>query len=403
MLSCAVTRASSLLSGPWNLKLLYLCYYMGTGAYFPYLALYLKAIHLDGVQIGLVASVSPLAGVALQPLWGIVSDRYGWRKPLVNVALFVAAVMAPLIALAHSFTALLPLVIAFAVALSPVVPLSDATTLEWLRRHGGSYGSVRLYGSLGFLITSLLVGPFYGGRGILILFPLYGLFLAGSFLVSLTAPRQQGTVGLARGEGIGSLLRDRTVLAFLLLGTLAYGTYAAYNTFFALYLRGLGAGTSVVGLAAGLASLSELPVMALAGWIMARVGVKPLLLAGLSAALVRWLAYALLRDYHVVIFFNLLHGLSFAGFYVAGVTFIDGWVPAHLRATGQTLFNGATFGLGTVLGTNLFGVLYDHLQAGGMFLTAAVLCAAAIAGLAVLMPNAAAPAHQSSTKEAAAS
>jgi PPP family 3-phenylpropionic acid transporter len=86
------------------------------------------------------------------------------------------------------------------------------------------------------------------------------------------------------------VLQDRVVVLFLALAVVGYGTYAAYNTFFALYLQGLGAGTGVVGLAAGLASLSELPVMALAGRIMARVGIKRLLLAGLGAAALRWLA-----------------------------------------------------------------------------------------------------------------
>ena len=369
------------------MKLFYLWYFMGAGIYFPYLGLYLRAIRLNGAQIGLVASTAPLAGVLLQPLWGLLSDRYGWRKPLLTRSLLAAALIAPAVALAHSFGALLPLFIALAMALSPVVPLSDATTLEAIRRHGGSYGAVRIYGSLGYLLASLTIGLFYRGQHILLLFPLYGLLLFGTCLVSLSAPRQEDTVQLARGTGLGTVLRDRVVVLFLALAVLGYGTYAAYNTFFALYLKGLGAGTGVVGLAAGLASLSELPVMALAGRIMERVSVKPLLLAGLGAATLRWLAYGLSNDYRVALAFSLLHGLSFAGFYVAGVTFIDRRVPPHLRSTGQTLFNGATFGLGSVAGSNLFGVLFDQLHGGGMYLVAATLCALSVVGLALFLPN----------------
>ena len=76
-----------------------------------------------------------------------------------------------------------------------------------------------------------------------------------------------------------------------------------------------------------------------------------------------------------------------AGFYVAGVTFIDRRVPPHLRSTGQTLFNGATFGLGSVAGSNLFGVLFDQLHPGGMYLVAATLCALSVVGLALFLPN----------------
>jgi PPP family 3-phenylpropionic acid transporter len=382
-----VRRTTAWLAGPWSLKFLYLWYFIATGIYSPYLGLYLRAIRLDGAQIGLVASMAPLAGVLLQPLWGTLSDRLGWRRPLLSLALLAAALIAPAVALAHTFAALLLLVIALAVAISPAVPLADATTLEWIGRHGGSYGAVRIYGSLGYLLASLGVGLFYRGRHILLLFPLYGFLLFGTCLVSLAAPRQGEAVHLAHGEGLGTVLQDRVVVLFLALAVVGYGTYAAYNTFFALYLKGLGAGTDVVGLAAGLASLSELPVMALAGRIMARVGIKPLLLAGLGAAALRWLAYGLLHDYRVALAFGLLHGLSFAGFYVAGVTFIDRRVPEHLRSTGQTLFFGATFGLGSVAGSNLFGVLFDHLHAGGMYLVAAALCALSVGGLALFLPN----------------
>lgn len=369
------------------MKLFYLCFFMATGAYSPYLGLYLQAVHLDGVQIGVVASVVPLVAVGLQPLWGALSDRYGWRKRMLNLALLGAAVMAPLVALAHSFVALLPLFILLAVALSPVTPLSDATTLEWLRRHGGSYGSVRVYGSLGYLLLSLASGSLYGDGRILWLFPLYGALLCLTFVVSLAAPRQEDMPTRVHGEGLGAVLGDRVVLVFLALAVLGYGTYTAYNTFFALYLKSLGAGTGVVGISAAVATASELPVMILAGPIMSRLGVKPLLLAGLGAAATRWVAYALVHDYRVAVAFGLLHGLSFAGFYVAGITFIDQRVPARLRATGQTLFNGATFGLGSVAGANLFGFLFDRLHPHGMFAVAALLCIASIIGLAVLMPN----------------
>ena len=368
----------------WNLKSFYLCYFIAVGIYSPYLGLYFRAIHLDGVQIGLVASLVPLAGVLLPPLWGTLSDRYRWRKRLINGALLAAALIAPAVVLAHSFAVLLVLIVLLAIALSPAVPLSDATTMETVRPRGGSYGGVRVFGSLGYLIASLAAGAVYAGNRIAVLFPLYGALLFITFLVSLAMPRQGDTVQLTRGEGIGALLRNRVVLVFLILALVGYGTAAAYSTFFALYLRSLGAGTGIVGIGAAIASLSELPVMALSGRIMARVGVKPLLLVSLGVAVLRWGAYGLTHDYHIALAFGLLHGITFAGFYTAGVTFMDRHVPASLRSTGQAVFNGATFGLGTMLGSNLFGVLFDRLGPNGMFLVASAICAVATVGMALL-------------------
>ncbi len=377
----------SWMAGPWSMKQFYFWFYVATGIYSPYAGLYLQAIHLDGARIGFIASLAPIAGVAFPPLWGILSDRFGLRKKVLIVALLVAAITAPIVPLAGSFVSLILLVALLAFVLSPVVPLADSTTLEWLRRNGGSYGPVRFYGSLGFLCSSLIAGQFLGGRHILDLFPIYGAFLFCTFLVSLGIPTQDRGVRLARGEGIPSVLRDRKVLLFLLCAALGYGTFAAYNTFFGLYMQGLGAGTGVIGVAAGLATLSELPVMALAGWAIRRIGVKPLIIAALVSDIVRWSAYALLHDYRLALLFQPLHGLGFAGFYVAGVTFIEHRVPVQLRATGQTLFNAALFGLGSVVGSNLFGHLYDHVHASGMFTAAALICVPALLGLAWCVPS----------------
>ena len=372
------------------MKLVYLWYYLGAGVYLTYVALYLRSIHLSGVEIGLLTSMVPLAGVVFQPVWGLLSDRYRWRKQLLALSLLSSALIAPGIALAHSFASLFVLVVALAVALSPTIPLSDATTLEWLAEHGGSYGAVRIYGSIGFLVGSISAGRLLAVEGIHVLFPLYAFFLAGTFLVSLTAPVQSRQYACSPGGHHGSfraVLSDRIVVGFLALAGLGYATFAAYNTFFALYLHGIGASTTMIGLAVGAASVSELPVMALSGRVIARFGVKPLLLAGLGAAATRWLFYGLLHDYRLVLVFQLLHGLSFAGFYVAGVTYIDREVPAHLRSTGQTLFYGATFGVGTVAGANVFGALFDHVHAQGIFLIAAGICAVTLAGMVVYLPS----------------
>jgi len=134
------------------MKAFYLCYFVAVATYTPYLSLYLRAIHLNGSQIGLIASLSPLVGVVLPPFWGTLSDRFGWRKRLLSLSLLVVALVAPTVALAHTFGALLALVGVLAIALSPAAPLADATTLDWLRCHGdsGGYGAVRVYGSFGY-------------------------------------------------------------------------------------------------------------------------------------------------------------------------------------------------------------------------------------------------------------
>lgn len=369
------------------MRFVYLLYFFGTALYVTFVGLYLRSIHLSGAKIGLLVSIVPLVGVIIQPMWGMISDRYRRRKLILILSFLSAAAIAPLVSSTHSFPLLLLIVGLLAVALSPAVPLSDATTLEWLRTRGGSFGSIRIFGSLGFLLGSLFAGWALSGSRISLLFPIYGLCLGATFLAALRAPPQRERTREAVHQHGWAALRRPVVGLFLILVAIGFATSAAYNTFFALYLHGLGAGTPVIGVAAALASLSELPVMALSGRVIARFGVKTLLVAGFLGASVRWLAYGLIGDYRLALLFQALHGLSFAASYVAGVTYMDRLIPEQLRATGQTVFSGTVFGLATVVGSNLFGALFDHLHAHGMFLAAAGMALAATVGVVVLLPS----------------
>ena len=254
----------------------------------------------------------------------------------------------------------------------------------------GHYGSIRIFGSLGFLLSTVAAGSLFDGRRILGLFALYSACLGATFLVSLLSPAQMAAARPRAGDGLRTVLGDHTLVLFLLCTMLGYGTAAAYNTFFPLYLKDLGAGTRVVGFASGIATASELPAMWLAGRLMVRMGVRSLLLLGLGASVVRWLAYALIHDWRLALAFQLLHGSTFALFYVAGITFVDLRVPAHLRATGQTLFNGAAFGLGLVAQFNLYGLIYNRAHAHGAYLVAAALASISLLAMARCVPRASA-------------
>lgn len=382
-------RLASVLAGPWSMKLFYFGYFSAMGVYLPYLGLYLGAVGLSGSQIGLTASMVPLASLMMPPIWGLLSDRYSWRKQLLVVALLGTIITSLLLWLiAHSFIVLLVLILALAITLSPVTPLADAITLQWISLRGGSYGMVRVYGSFGFLLMAIAAGGILNVVGITSFFLLLAIVFCGPFLASFFVPGQsKASVARMKSSELVVLLRDRMLLLFLLLCMVGYGTFAAYNTFFGLYLRSLGVSTTAIGLASGMATLSELPTMMLSGILMKRLSVKWLLLIGLGVAVVRWLAYAAFTDYTILFAFTLLHGISFASFYTAAVTFIDRYVSIHLRTTGQALFYGTSFGLGTWASNNLFGILYERLHGSGMFLVAAALCAISILGLLLLIPR----------------
>ena len=95
---------------------LYGSYFLGMAAIgftLPYLPLYLGEKGLSDRAIGIVSTLAALSGLAQFPV-GLWSDRIGWRKPFLIVALAVTALSTVLLRSAHGVVWLGFLVVLFA-------------------------------------------------------------------------------------------------------------------------------------------------------------------------------------------------------------------------------------------------------------------------------------------------
>jgi PPP family 3-phenylpropionic acid transporter len=178
------------------------------------------------------------------------------------------------------------------------------------------------------------------------------------------------------------MLTDRALVLFLVTIFLVSLTLGAANSFFSLYLNGLGAEEGAIGLAWAIAALSEIPVMLYSGRIMRRIGARGLLYIALLTFAGRWLLYSFIRAPALAIAVQALHGLSFATYLVGGVTYMSEHAPAGLSTTAQSLFNLVAFGLGSIAGSLVGGYLY---QTAGVTVLFRVLSAVAAGGLALFL------------------
>jgi PPP family 3-phenylpropionic acid transporter len=107
-----------------------------------------------------------------------------------------------------------------------------------------------------------------------------------------------------------------------------------------------------------------------------------LLALAFAVGCARWLLLAEVSHPALILALQPLHAVSFALYYVAGVTLTREQASAETQTAAQGLFSAA-FALGGVLGMPLAGRLFERFGSGGMFGTAAVAaglaCACALA------------------------
>lgn len=350
----------------------YLLYFAGVGITLPFLPAYLKSLSLSGTQVGLLLGLGPLASLLAPPLWGHLADRFGRPERVLSVvALGMAAGFALLLG-ASRFGALVACLAVYSFFYAAVTPLIDSLALQRVAAAGGSFAHLRLFGSLGFVLSSSAFG-FAIARPdratVAVPLALMGAYFLWSFtLDSRAAP------GIAPHPLAGLRLLGRPQISVLLAATgLHWLSCTPFHGTFSIHVTALGLPPSVVGTSAALGVLAEVGVMLLYPRFAGRISPPRLLVVACVASALRWAGMAVAVRPEVIVPLQLLHGLTFGAFYVAAIAHLGEHVPPSLRASGQALFASVTYGIGGLLGYVGSGVGYDLLGGHRLFAVAAGL------------------------------
>ena len=365
----------------FNAQALYGFYYMALGAFLPFINLYYGRLGLSGVQIGTLAALPVLITATITFLWGAIADTFRLHRAMLRTAFLLAAAVVFLLSQADHFVALIPWVLAYAVVTSPIIPLLDSNALEVAKEHQRSYGRLRVWGSIGWAVSTWLVGLMIESRGIRWFFYCYIVLILVTFLSSLFQPARKLVQRSSLVHGLQELLQIDFIL-FLISVFLLTTASGGVNSFFSLYLDQIGATEGQIGFSWALAALSELPVMIFSAAMLRRIGAEGMIIMAFLVFISRWLLYSVIDIPLWALLVQLLHGLSFAALLVGGVTFVSERTPHGLSATAQAIYSTVTFGIAAIAGSMIGGYLYDTLGMQELFRISSLL---GLAGLTVFL------------------
>jgi PPP family 3-phenylpropionic acid transporter len=346
-------------------KLFFALLLAAVGVFFSYLALYLKLVGLSGSQIGIILGMIPLISFLVQPAWGMIGDIYRLRRGALAAACFGVALSAWLYNAGNQFWWFFGLTLVLAIMQGPIGPLGDALALEYLEHHSRreDYGSLRLWGAIGFAVSTFLVGTLVAETAIRSIIPIYSLMMAALGLLSLTLPDAAPTRIVGWLEGV-ALLRRAPLLARFLVSMLLIGaTLGVADNYLIIYMSDIHASGWIIGTVFALAALVEALLMGWAAALIQRWGLRQVLIAGIAVLPLRWLLYTVIREPLLVIPIQMLHSIAMLSLLVAGVLYVDRQLSREWRGTGQALYQAMLHGAGSSLGLFVAGFIYQY---GGM-------------------------------------
>lgn len=380
MPSAATTRPDFLAV---RLALFYGAFFAAIGIHLPFWPVWLEARGLSATEIGYVLAAAFWPRIVTSILVPALADRAGARRRPMIVMAAVTLVGFALFGLARDFAALLVLSLITGASWAAILPLGEALVLGEAKRRELSYGRLRLWGSITFILGAVGVGEWLEHAGSeAILWSLVGA-IAGTLGVCLLLPEAPASRRPSGPPDLRRLVREPGFLAFVAAAGLIQVSHAVYYGFATLHWRAAGHSELVIGLLWAEGVVAEVALFAGASALLRRLApLRLLALAGGLTAL-RWGLSALSTELAALIPAQALHAASFGAVHLAAMHHLRDRTPVELHASAQGFYAAIGTALPFGLLTPLAGWLFGIAGGGAFWPMAALALAGAILAAAV--------------------
>ncbi|HJU18957.1 MAG TPA: MFS transporter [Stellaceae bacterium] len=360
-----------------RLSAFYAAAFLVTGIQLPFWPVWLAGRGLGPKEIALVLTAAIWANVLAAPPLGMLADRLGRRRAIMVALAAVALSAYAALAAVAGFAALLLVNALAATAQSALMPLGNTITLSG---PGLDYGRIRLWGSLSFILASLVGGAVLGAGSAVRVLPLVIGASALLLLACLAVPPLAERRGAHhRRPGLSAVAGDKRFWLFAATASVLQASHQLYYGFGTLYWRSLGYSDAVIGALWAEGVVAEILLFWQGSRLLARFGPLGLMALGGGAGILRWGLMGLVSSQSGFAGLQLLHALTFGASHLGAMLFLARTIPPSAAASAQTLYAAISSGLGSGLVMLAAGALYGALG-GTAFPVMALLSAAGLLG-----------------------
>jgi PPP family 3-phenylpropionic acid transporter len=352
------------------IRMIFFLTYAAGAAWLSYFNLFLKQyVGLTDGQIGIVTAIQQINTLLLLPFWGMVADRFGRKNILVFNMILVTILLYGFI-FQLIFISVLAFTYLFTLFYNPIVSLVDSIALDYLEQSGkSSYGSIRLWASIGWAVSSVITGYFVRPEKIYLIFPIASSVMLLNWLILKFIYRPLKIIKNLQSlklKHLGEIIMKDKRLAIILLIMFFYGIFSApIHLFINVYYAEIGAAYYHVGYAYAFQALSEVPFFFFGRKIIEWTGSRRMIVITMLVTSLRMFAYSATTSPWIAISIGTIHGISLALFLVAFISFVHQFIPPEWRATGQSFVYAFYFGGGMAVGNLWTGFLANHIGMGG--------------------------------------
>ncbi|MEO1039739.1 MAG: MFS transporter [Pseudomonadota bacterium] len=349
--------------------LFYAAFFIGFGAYLPYMPVWYEGRGLTPELIGLAGAAAMIGRVISAPIGAVWSDRARRRRDAVVAFSFVALLVYLLHAPATHPAVLIALAFLGGASMHAITPMIDAFAMSEAARRGFAFGPPRALGSAAFIAGNVIAGWLItqlGGEAALA-WVVGGAVLTAIAALALPPGRrsQDAPPAPVSWRSAGSLLSANGMALALAASAMIQCAHGFYYAFSAIAWQAQGASATLVGVLWSIGVGCEVVLLIFANRLFRGWSPAALMALGGAASVARWTALALSPPIWVLFALQGLHALTFAATYLGLLRFVQDNAPEDGVATVQAVNSALSSGVFLALATMASGLAYAAFQTAG--------------------------------------
>ncbi|NII27942.1 nucleoside permease [Pseudoflavitalea sp. X16] len=325
----------------------------------------------SGLQVGAAYSALAIATMISPFFVGLVADRFFAAQRIMGVLHLLGAA---LLFLATKVTGNSPfywVILFYSLLYMPTIALSNNIAFSQMTDPGKQFPWIRVFGTIGWIVAGIIIGQL-GIEKTNTTFMIaaaasaaLGLF---SFALPNTPPKASAnaTVAQTLGKDAFVLFKSKSYLIFFIAAILVCIPLSFYYGFANPFLNEMGLDKPASKMILG--QVSEAVFILAIPFLFNSIGVKKMLLLGMSAWILRYVAFAYGdagSNTWMLYAGIILHGICYDFFFVTGYMYTEKKAGEKIKNAAQGLFTFATYGLGMFIGTWFSGFIVDNYTIAG--------------------------------------
>ncbi len=337
--------------------------------YNAYMTIYLQQVGMNVSQIGLLTALNMLAGILGSFFWGMQGDKLRSVKKAAIWALLCAAFLwsiVPLLGQILLSAALVLIPVSAFFRVPPASGLVDNMTIQIASRCRLNFSTIRLWGTIGYVLVGFLLTALVPSLGVEISFYLYAALALLAVLFMAIFIKNEDEPGKPDGQKrlsfrelhVGRLFSNYYFAAYCIYLMVLLMPISAGTSFLPYLMEEMGVGTEQIGIFTAGKSFLEIPMLFVIMKIRRKFNLPTLLSVMGAIYLVQQLLFSVTGSYWSLLAVSMLQGPCVGIYLSCGADYVFRLAPEELKATAHMVGTSMS-SLAGVIGNVFGGFLID--------------------------------------------